>query len=75
MYDGLPDPLGGSTIDLAAFTLFGTQLETENLLRGRYLHIGVVIEGFIDYQHEMLKLCDQLIQLQVFILVYFLDAT
>jgi hypothetical protein len=46
----------GSTINLPAFSLFGTQLETESLLGGRYLHICVVIEGFIDYQHEMLKL-------------------
>lgn len=75
LYDGQPKPLGGSTIDLSAFSLFGTQLETESLLGGRYLHICVVIEGFIDYQHEMLQLCDRLIEIWVLILVYFLDVT
>jgi hypothetical protein len=75
LYDGLPKPLGGSTRALSAFSLFGTQLETESLLGGRYLHICVVIEGFIDYQHEMLKLCDRLIEIWVLTLVYFLDVT
>lgn len=75
LYDGLPKPLGGSTIDLSAFSLFGTQLETESLLGGRYLHICVVIEGLIDYQYEMQKLCDWLLEIRVLILVYFLDVT